>query len=116
MRRSRLRHLRRCRLLFVLALCAWLGLVGSVFAQHRCCAAMDGMAGATTMVHHDGAPQPLHADGMHAGCTCAHMTAAALPAPAGSASPPSFAAQAWPAWPAAAAELARAPLLRPPLA
>ena len=100
----------------MLALCAWLGLVGAVFAQADCCADMAGMAGAATMTHHDGVPTPLHADGAQAGCACAHMTAATLPELAAPAWSVRFAVIAWPAWPSAAPELPHAPPLRPPLA
>ncbi|WP_426664372.1 hypothetical protein [Rhodanobacter aciditrophus] len=112
MSRSFLRHLRRCRLLFVLALCAWLGLAGSVSAHADCCIGMGGMA--TVTAHRDGTPQ-LHADGMHDGCACAHATAA-LPEPAASVVPVRLVATSWQAWPTAASERPRAPPLRPPLA
>jgi hypothetical protein len=112
MSRSFLRHLRRCRLLFVLALCAWLGLAGSVSAHADCCVGMDGMATATA--HRDGTP-PLHAGGMHADCACAHVTAA-LPEPAASVVTVRLAAMTWRAWPSVASELPRTPPLRPPLA
>ena len=115
MPRSPFRQLRRCRVLFALALCAWLALAGSAFAQSGCCTDMAGMA-AATMGHHDGTPAPLHADGLHADCACAHMTAAALPELAMPAWPMHFAAIAWPAWSGAAPELPHAPPLRPPLA
>jgi hypothetical protein len=114
MNRPLLRHLRRCRVLCALALCAWLGLATTVFAKADCCAGI-GMDGMATMTHHHGAPAPLHADGAHADCTCAHMTAA-LPAFAASVGPVHFAATAWQAWPAVTPELAHAPPLRPPLA
>ncbi|MBD8900060.1 hypothetical protein [Rhodanobacter sp. DHG33] len=112
MSRSIPRYLRRCRVLFALALCAWLGLATAVFAKADCCADMQGMA---TMTHHHGAPAPVHANGMHADCACAHMTAT-LPVfalPVGSAH---FAAAAWRPRPATAPDRARAPPLRPPLA
>lgn len=116
MPRPHLRHLRRCRLLFALALCAWLGLAGAVFAQAVCCVGMAGMAEAATMTHHDSVPMPLHAGGAQADCTCAHMTAATLPELAAPAGPVRFATIAWPAWPSAAPELPHVPPLRPPLA
>ena len=72
MSRTSLRRLRRCRALFALALCAWLGLAAAALAETDCCAGMHGMA---TMAHHHDAPAPLHADGPHADCACAHMTA-----------------------------------------
>lgn len=112
MHRPVLRHLRRCRVLFALALCAWLGLATAVFAKADCCV---GMAGMATMTHHHGASVPVHADGMHADCACAHMTAT-LPAFAVSVGPRHFAATTLQAWPAAAPDLAHAPPLRPPLA
>jgi len=115
MSRSVLRHLRRCRVLFALALCAWLGLATTVFAKVDCCTGTAGMHAVKTMAHHHDAPAPVHADGMHADCTCAHMTAT-LPIftlPGGSAH---FAATAWRPRPAIAPDRARAPLLRPPLA
>lgn len=115
--RSSLRRLRRCRLLFVLALCAWLGLAGSVFAHADCCAGMGGMSGAATMTHPDSAQAPLHADGAHAGgaCACVHATAA-LPELAAAVVPVRLAATKWQAWPAIAPTLPHPPPLRPPLA
>ncbi|GAB3792166.1 hypothetical protein [Dyella agri] len=115
MGRSPLRQLRRCRLLFVLALCAWLGLAGSVFARVDCCAGMGDTAGAMTMTHLAGAPASPHADGMHADCTCAHATAT-LPELSAPMLPVYPVAATWQAWPAAAPELPHAPPLRPPLA
>ncbi len=116
MHHSVLRHLRRCRLLFGLALCAWLALAGAAFAQSSvCCAEMADMAGATT-AHHGSAPAPLHADCVPADCACAHTTAAALPELALPAGPLRFAVEAWPNGPLAAPELPHAPPLRPPLA
>lgn len=112
MSRLLLHRLRRCRVLFALALCAWLGLASTVFAKTDCCAGMTGMA---TMMHHHAAPAPLHADGAHADCTCAHMTAA-LPLLVASSELVRFAARVWQAQPAATPELAHAPPLRPPLA
>ncbi|MEW9570796.1 hypothetical protein ABQJ54_03470 [Rhodanobacter sp. Si-c] len=115
MSRLPLRQLRRCRLLFVLALCAWMGLAGSVFAHADCCAGMGGMTGAMTMTHHGGAPAPLHADGVHIDCACAHMTVA-LPELTASIVPVRLVVATWQAWPAAASKLPHAPPLRPPLA
>lgn len=110
MGRTFLRQLRRCRVLFALALCAWLGLATAAFAKADCCAGMDGMA---TMAHHHDAP--AHADGVHVDCACAHMTAG-LPVFAVPAGPVHFAATIWRASPAVAPELVHAPPLRPPLA
>ncbi|MBD8872529.1 hypothetical protein [Rhodanobacter sp. DHB23] len=110
-----LHHLRRCRALFALALCAWLGLATAVFAKADCCAGMAGMPAMKTMTHHHDAPAPMHADGMHADCACAHMTAT-LPLPVVTAGAVRFAMLAWQAQPAVAPDLAHAPPLRPPLA
>ena len=115
MSRSPLRHLRRCRVLFALALCAWLSLAGAAWAHADCCAGMGGIAGTTTMTRHGATPAPLHADSMHADCACAHATAT-LPALAISAWQTRFAATTWQMWRAAARELSIAPPLRPPLA
>lgn len=115
MSRPVLRRLRRCRVLFALALCAWLGLATTVLAKADCCAGMAGMDGMTTMTHHHDAPAPAHADGVHVDCACAHVTATmpAIIAPIG---PMRFFAPIWQALPAAAPELAHSPPLRPPLA
>lgn len=113
MGRSFLRRLRRCRVLFALALCAWLGVATTVSAGAECCAGMAGMKAMTH--HHHGAPVPVHADGVPAGCPCAHMTAV-MPVPAVLIGSTRFSAPAWQALPAAAPERAHAPPLRPPLA
>ena len=113
--RSPLRQLRRCRLLFALALCAWLGLTGAVWTHADCCAGMDGMAAATTMTHHDGGPAPLHADGVHADCTCVHATATP-PELAAPAVPVRLVAAAWQPSQAVAPNFPYIPPLRPPLA
>lgn len=105
-----LRRLRRCRVFFALALCAWLGLATTVFAQADCCAGMRGMATAT---HHHDAPAP--AGSVHVDCACAH-TAAVMPAIGMPVGPVRFSATAWQAPHAMAPDLAHAPPLRPPLA
>ena len=115
MPRSPFRRLLRCRALFALAICAWLGLAGSVFARADCCAGMGGMGNATTMTHHDGVPAPLHADGVHADCACAHATAS-LPLPNLPLAHAPFVAAVFPVWIGAAWEHTNAPPLRPPLA
>ncbi|BFI95780.1 MAG: hypothetical protein RSP_12900 [Rhodanobacter sp.] len=109
MSRSVLRHLRRCRVLFALALCAWLGLAATVFAQADGCAGMRGMA---TAHNHD---MPAQAGGGHADCACAHV-AATVPATVASMHAVHFPAAAWQALPAVAPEVTYAPPLRPPLA
>ena len=114
MHRSLLHPLRRCRLLLALALCAWLGLAGSVFAHDDCCAGMQGLAVALTMSLHRGVPAPLHADGGHADCACAHATAT-VPELSAPAVPVHPVATTWQAWPTATPERPRAPPLRPPL-
>ncbi|MFK2879440.1 hypothetical protein [Rhodanobacter hydrolyticus] len=112
MRQSFLCRLRRCRVLFALALCAWLGVAFTAFAKADCCAGMDGTK---VMTQHHGAPAPVHADGVHADCACAHVTAT-LPVFAVPVGLARFAAVTWQAWPAEAPDLAHAPPLRPPLA
>jgi hypothetical protein len=67
-------RLRRCRLLFVLALCAWLMMGSTVWAKADCCASA-GMQGMAAM--HAGGPAPQqpphhHSDGCQ--CACSHMT------------------------------------------
>jgi hypothetical protein len=70
---------------------------------------------AAAMTHRGGAPAPLHADGVHADCACAHATVT-LPELSASTVPVRLAATTWQAAADAAPELPRAPPLRPPLA
>jgi len=115
MSRSPLRQWRRCRLLFALALCAWLGLAGAVWAHADCCTGTGGMAGATTMTHHADTPTSPHADGAHADCACAHVTVTLPELPSSTVSA-RLVATRWQAWPAVTPTFPYAPPLRPPLA
>jgi hypothetical protein len=83
MSRRFLPHLRRCRLLFALALCAWLMLAGMAWAQSGCCESMAGSAhaamagghGATHDMSQQHAHQHHHADAWPGDCSCAHAPA-----------------------------------------
>lgn len=108
MSRPHLPAWRRCRVLFALALCAWLGLVGAAWAQVDCCAAPADSA----LTHHDG--QVPHADHGQAACACPVVPVV----PEHAVEPPA-------AWPGVtvvlmpvrpAPEILVAPPLRPPLA
>ena len=104
------RQLRRCRVLFALALCAWLGLAATAFARVDCCAGLAGLA-----AHAHGHGMPAHADSGHADCACAHM-AATLPVLAATPGLAPRAAKLRWTWSAAASDPADSPPLRPPLA
>jgi hypothetical protein len=125
---SRFFHrLRRCRVLFALALCAWLALAGMAWGQQDCCAAM-GHADAAAMAQggppmamshaamaHGGALHGHHGHA-HAGCTCAHLCTAVAPLAAARWTFALAAAEAWRPAPPMAPRAAEAPPLRPPLA
>jgi hypothetical protein len=110
-------RLRRCRLLFTLALCAWLMMGSTVWAKADCCAAM-GMQGMAAM-HAQGqapqqVPQPPHQHADVCQCACNHMTAdLSLPqvVATGSIMP---AQGCWQAAVQAAPQPGYAPPLRPP--
>jgi hypothetical protein len=107
-------RLRRCRVLFALALCAWLMMGSAAWAQADCCASA-GMQGMAAM--HAGGPSPQphhnhHSDSCQ--CACSHMNVdlstmqALLPAP-------NMPGQVgWPAAVQAAPQPGYAPPLRPP--
>ncbi|WP_049623191.1 hypothetical protein [Frateuria defendens] len=124
----RFHRLRRCRVLFALAFCAWLALAGVAWAQHGCCLGGDGagsaMAGAMSMVHHHGMAHAGHGEPLasphhdHAAaddCCCAHLPAS-LPLPAGVAMNTLPVAAVWHASIVAAPQPPWGPPLRPPLA
>jgi hypothetical protein len=67
------RRLRRCRLLFVLALCAWLMMGSTAWAKADCCASA-GMQGMAAMHAGGPAPQPHHHHPDSCQCACSHMT------------------------------------------
>lgn len=117
MSRLSLHPWRRCRLLFALALYAWLSLAGAVWAHADCCAGMmgGGVAGTATMTHHADAPVSPHGDGVQADCACAHATVTLPELPASAASA-CLVATTWQTWPAAAPTFPDAPPLRPPQA
>ncbi|WP_430390725.1 hypothetical protein [Dyella sp. 20L07] len=75
MTRHLFRHLRRCRALFALALCAWLTLASVAWAQDDCCASMTAPVGMSMShgmdMHGHDAGHP--ATTMPDGC-CAHAT------------------------------------------
>ncbi|WP_266170099.1 hypothetical protein [Dyella subtropica] len=84
MSRRFLPHLRRCRLPFALALCAWLMLVSMAWAQSGCCDDMPGAGSAMTMDGHMGGHAGAHDMDHHAShpaghtasdCTCTHAPA-----------------------------------------
>jgi hypothetical protein len=67
------RRLRRCRLLFVLALCAWLMMGSTAWARADCCAST-GMQGMAAMPMGGPAPQPHQHLSDSCQCACSHMT------------------------------------------
>jgi hypothetical protein len=105
--------MRRCRLLFALALCAWLMMGSAAWAQASCCASA-GMQGMAAMHTGAPAPQPHHhpSNGCH--CACSHMTVdlSALQALAPTSVMPGQAS--WQAAVQAAPQPGYAPPLRPP--
>jgi len=110
-------RLRRCRALFALALCAWLGLLGMAWAAPGCCAAMPGMTMAAGGSMHGGMPHMPHMPHAPASdCGCAHAPAVLprMPAAAPGASP--VRTVAWPVRSAHAPQPADSPPLRPPAA
>ena len=109
-------RLRRCRPLFVLALCAWLMMGSMAWGKGSCCAptGMPGMSGMGAM-HAQGpsqVPHNQHAEACQ--CACSHMTVdlSALPAIAAASVVPGRAS--WQAMVQAAPQPARASPLRPP--
>ncbi|MHA6202922.1 hypothetical protein ACXU4B_00690 [Dyella soli] len=119
MPRSLFRHLRRCRALFALALCAWLALASLAWADQGCCASSGhDMAMSMAMHHVAGSADhpPAHAHPAAPDGCCSHVAVTVLPS----------SAQAWPqAMPDAARWQARhvmapqpdnEPPLRPPVA
>jgi hypothetical protein len=70
---SFLHRLRRCRVLFALALCAWLMMGSAAWAKADCCAST-GMQGMASMHGGGQAPQPPHHHADTCQCTCSHMT------------------------------------------
>ena len=69
-------HLRRCRALFALALCAWLALASVAWAQESCCASK-GATMDMAMSHAMGSADhaPGHAAPVAPDCSCVHVTA-----------------------------------------
>jgi hypothetical protein len=76
MSRHLFRRLRRCRVLFALALCAWLTMASLAWAQEACCAS-SGTSMTMTMSHamdmHDHSPG--HTAAATPDCACAHAAA-----------------------------------------
>jgi hypothetical protein len=118
MTRHLFRHLRHCRALFALALCAWLALASVVWAQPvHCCASM-----ATTMdmsmahapgAHDHGAD---HAANMLPDGCCAHATVTVPPSAWERVVPVQPASQGWLARRETAPQPVYEPPLRPPVA
>ena len=107
------RRLRRCRLLFVLALCAWLMMGSTAWAKADCCASA-GMQGMAAMHAGAPAPQPPHHHSDSCQCACSHMTVD-LSALRGLAPASIMPGQAgWQAAVQAAPQPGYAPPLRPP--
>jgi hypothetical protein len=109
-------RLRRCRPLFVLALCAWLMMGSMAWAKGDCCAptGMPGTSGMSAM-HAQGPtqpPHPLHGEGCQ--CACSHMTVDLSAPPATAAASLAPGQASWQARVQAAPQPARAPPLRPP--
>jgi hypothetical protein len=78
------RHLRRCRALFALALCAWLAMGSAVWAKSDCCASMDMHA--SMALHADHHAQHSHGQPEgNSSCTCAHAAVDRLMAEANAA-------------------------------
>jgi hypothetical protein len=77
MPRHLLRHLRRCRTLMVLALCAWLTLSSVAWSMPRhddCCPPADAM-GMTAMQHAAPDHSATHASTLSADSCCTHAPA-----------------------------------------
>lgn len=77
MTRTLLRHLRRCRTLTVLALCAWLALSSVAWAMPRhdeCCPSSSAMS-AMTMPHAASDHDASHAPAVSTDSCCAHAPA-----------------------------------------
>ncbi|WP_130618539.1 hypothetical protein [Dyella amyloliquefaciens] len=118
MTRHLFRHLRRCRALFALALCAWLALASVVWAQPvDCCAPM--AASMDMSMPHAPAPHDHGADHsismLPDGC-CAHATMTVPPSMSGHVMRVKPSSEAWLARREAAPQPVYEPPLRPPVA
>jgi hypothetical protein len=108
-------HLRRCRVLFALAFCAWLLMGSAAWAKPACCDSMDMSHMHTMTMHAD-----VHAAHPHghavAGCdcTCAHLSVASATLAMDVANAPIAARLHWRALPQDAPQPRYAPPLRPP--
>jgi len=118
MTRHLFRHLRHCRALFALALCAWLALASVAWAQESCCASMSA---ATDMVMHHATNTHDHAPGhpetVMPDCgLCAHVATSVSPSLTQGMPQALPAAQGWQANHEAAPQPLYEPPLRPPAA
>ncbi|WP_201315044.1 hypothetical protein [Dyella sp. EPa41] len=112
------RHLRRCRALFALALCAWLALATVAWAQPGdCCApmasSMDRCMPHAPAPHDHGAPHSL---GVATDGCCAHASISVPPPAWGAMSQAEPARQDWRAHRETAPQPVYEPPLRPPVA
>ncbi|HET6552001.1 MAG TPA: hypothetical protein VFG49_00540 [Dyella sp.] len=118
MTRHVFRHLRRCRALFALALCAWLALASVAWAQPMdCCVPTHG--GMDMSMPHSPAPHDhgdTHGAGMAADGCCAHATANVPASPAGHVPQVLPGNERWQAQREPAPQPVYEPPLRPPVA
>jgi len=112
------RHLRRCRALFALALCAWLALASVVWAQPGDCCAPMASSMDMSMAH---APAPhdhgaAHSFGVAADGCCAHASVSVPPSAWGPMAQAEPASQGWRSHRETAPQPVYEPPLRPPVA
>ncbi|WP_243039762.1 hypothetical protein [Dyella sedimenti] len=115
MTRHLFRHLRRCRALFALALCAWLALGSVAWAMpvEDCCASM-GPDMAQAMAAPDHAP--MHGATLASDTCCAHAAAQVPPSAIGHVQPVPSGRLAWQRHRIDAPQPVYDPPLRPPVA
>ncbi|RAO77600.1 hypothetical protein [Dyella jiangningensis] len=115
MTRHLFRHLRRCRALFALALCAWLALGSAAWAQPEdCCASMAASMGMS--VPHAPDHGAAHSITMAADGCCAHASVSVPPSSWGPVAEAEPASQGWLSRRETAPQPVYEPPLRPPVA
>jgi hypothetical protein len=120
MTRHLLRHLRRCRALFALALCAWLALSSMAWAQPEDCCPTVAAASMSMSTHHctttPAQDVHAHASSMAADGCCAHAAVTVPPSVVQHMLHAQPDSSAWQARRESAPQPAYEPPLRPPLA